>query len=89
MSACKHMRYDAQVRVARIEDIGRFVAEVTIRCAECDTPVSVPRPATRLQLRRRRRCALDGLEADLPICPRGVQPTPLHGLMGYTVKGTN
>jgi hypothetical protein len=32
---------------------------------------------------------LDGLEADLPICPQGVQPTPMQGLMGYSIKGTN
>lgn len=88
MTACKHMNFDATVRVARIEDVGRFVAEVKIHCTECGTPFqflgiepgfNYEHPTVRL----------DGLEADLPICPQGVQPTPLQGLQGYSIKGHN
>jgi hypothetical protein len=88
MAGCKHMNFEANVAVARIEDIGRFVATVKIHCTECGTPFqflgvqpgfSYGHPTVRL----------DGLEADLPICPQGAQPTPMQGLMGYDLKGTN
>lgn len=85
---CQHMNFDASVAVARVEDIGRFVAEVKIRCTDCNTPFqfmgiepgfSYDGPTVRL----------DGLEADLPICPQGTQPTPFQGLLGYSIKNTN
>lgn len=87
-TACQHKVFDAQCRVARIEDVGRYVLEVSVRCTECDTPFqflgmqpgfNYEHPTVRL----------DGLQADLPICPQGHQPNPFQGLMGYTIKGTN
>lgn len=86
--SCKHMEFDASVRVARIDDVGRFVAEVKVHCTQCGVPFQFigiqpgfdyEHPTVRL----------DGLEADLPICPQGTQPTPLQGLQGYTIKGHN
>jgi hypothetical protein len=85
---CAHMNFDAQVSVSRIEDIGRFVAAVTIKCVECGLPFQFVgvQPGFNYDAPTVR---LDGLEVDLPICPQGAQPNPLQGLMGYTIKGTN
>jgi hypothetical protein len=82
------MNFDASVSVARIEDIGRFVAEVKIRCVECGTPFQFLGIAPGYNYEAP-TVRLDGLEADLPICPQGVRPTPLQGLMGYSIKGHN
>ena len=38
MESCKHMNFEADVKVARIEDKGRFMAEIHIRCKDCGTP---------------------------------------------------
>lgn len=38
MGKCPHMNFAAQVDVIRLEDSGRFSADVRIRCADCDTP---------------------------------------------------
>lgn len=35
---CKHPDFEAQVNVNRLEDVGRFSADVTIRCALCGVP---------------------------------------------------
>lgn len=88
MSACPHMNFDATVRVARIEDIGRFVAEVRIHCIECKAPFQFAgiEPGFNYEAPT---VSLDGLEANLPIFPQGQRPTPLQGLMGYTVEGHN
>lgn len=86
--SCKHMNFFTSVRVARVEDIGRFVAEIEIRCTECDTPfqfLGVP-PGFNY---RAPTVSIDGLELNAPICPQGTQPTPLQGLQGYEIKGHN
>jgi hypothetical protein len=82
------MNFDAKVAVARIEDIGRFVAEVRIHCADCGAPFQFlgVQPGFNYE---HPTVSLDGLEASLPICPQGSRPTPLQGLSGYTIKGTN
>ena len=36
---CEHQNFDAKVRVARIEDKGRFMAEIRITCLDCGTPM--------------------------------------------------
>jgi hypothetical protein len=38
MSACKHEDFNASVKVFRLTDSGRFSADITIRCAQCDMP---------------------------------------------------
>lgn len=85
---CKHLNFHATVRVARIEDIGRFVAEVRIHCIECKAPFQFlgVQPGFNYESPT---VSLDGLDGNFPICPQGMQPTPLQGLQGYTIKGTN
>ena len=33
--------------------------------------------------------SIDGLEANIAICPRGQRPNPMQGLMGYELRGFN
>ena len=35
---CKHEKFVAQVNVNRLEDSGRFCADVTVKCTQCNTP---------------------------------------------------
>lgn len=37
MSECAHERFEGHVRVNRLADVGRFFADVELRCAECGT----------------------------------------------------
>lgn len=36
--ACKHEDFAAEVDVQRLEDVGRFAADVRIKCAQCGEP---------------------------------------------------
>lgn len=85
---CKHLNFDAKVGVARIEDVGRFVAEIRIHCIDCKKPFQFigVQPGFNYESPT---VSLDGLEGNFPICPQGVQPTPLQGLQGYTIKRQN
>lgn len=67
---CGHEDFAVTARVGRLEDIGRFVLEVEVRCTECGEPfrflglpagIAVDRPVL----------SIDGLEATLPIEPEG------------------
>lgn len=88
MTDCLHRNFAAKVSVARIEDIGRFVAEVRIHCTECNTPFQFFGVAPGFNYDAP-TVSIDGLEANLPICAQGTTPTPLQGLQGYTIKGHN
>jgi hypothetical protein len=85
---CKHLNFDSKIVVARVEDVGRFVAEFRIRCVDCDMPFQFLgiEPGFNYE---GPTVTLDGLEANLPICPQGQRPTPMQGLSGYTIKGHN
>lgn len=85
---CKHLKFAADVRVARIEDIGRFVAEIRVRCTDCGKPFQFQGMQPGMNFTGP-TVSLDGLEASLPIFPDGQQPNPLQNLMGYTIKNTN
>jgi hypothetical protein len=76
---CVHMEFGAEVRVARLEDTGRFVAEVRIRCAQCDKPFAFLGLEPGIDLGGA-RVSLDGLEANLAIAPEGAKPNPFQRL---------
>lgn len=70
MAECEHKDFAAFVKVERFEDIGRFMAEVKIHCAECEEPfrfLGIPsgirweEPAG----------SVDGLKLRAPIEPQG------------------
>lgn len=81
--SCKHENFMAQVNVIRLEDTGRFVAEVTVKCTDCETPFEFqglqPGVSTSGSW-----CSIDGREARLAIMPTGHTPTPLQRLQGRT-----
>jgi hypothetical protein len=68
MIECTHNDFEASVTVNRLEDVGRFAADVRIKCRECGKPFwflglpggSAPDRPTR---------SVDRLEARLPIAP--------------------
>lgn len=61
---CKHMNFDAEVRVARIEDKGRFMAEIRIKCLDCGIPMQFLGLKPGLDFDGA-TVSLDGLEANI------------------------
>lgn len=67
---CAHHNFDAQCRVARLENIGKFMLEVRIRCLDCGLPfqfVGLP-PGLKFN---GATVSVDGQEANLAIAPAG------------------
>lgn len=85
---CDHTNFDASVRVARIEDKGRFMAEVRIACKDCGQPFQFMGLQPGLNFDGA-TVSLDGLEANIGIHPQGLRPNPMQKLMGYTVESSN
>ena len=77
---CKHMNFHATVNVARLEDIGGFSADITIKCQDCDKPFQFLGLEPGLDLQGA-RCSIDGLEARIGICPENERPNPLQKMM--------
>ena len=75
---CAHMNFSANVAVNRIEDKGRFAADIRIRCAECGLPFQFLGLKPGLDANGA-RVSLDGLEARMAICPQGQVPSPMDG----------
>lgn len=74
---CDHHNFHANVRVARLEDTRGFMAEITIKCSECAKPFQFLglEPGVDTQ---GARVSVDGLEANIAICPQGSKPSPLQ-----------
>lgn len=65
---CSHNDFYATVRVARLEDSGKFIAEIEIHCTQCQEPfrfVGVPAGCRFDQP----TCSIDGLMLNAPIEP--------------------
>jgi len=77
--SCKHMSFRAQVNVARLEDVGQFMAEITIRCDECQKPFQFLGLEAGIDTQGA-RVSLDGLEANIAICPEGARVSHLQRL---------
>lgn len=72
---CAHKDFSAWVNVFRLEDTGRFSADIRIKCSECDEPfrfLGVPGGLSPYEP----RVSIDGLELRAPIEPQGT-PTLL------------
>lgn len=85
---CEHQNFDATVNVARIEDKGRFMAEVQIKCRDCGVPMQFMGLEPGLNFDGA-TVSLDGLEMNIGIHPQGARPNPMQKLMGYTVNAHN
>ena len=86
--SCKHEVFDANVKVIRLEDSGRFVAEISIKCCQCDLPfqfMGLP-PGVNFN---GATVSLDGKEARIGIHPEGAAPNPLQQLLGVTINAHN
>lgn len=77
MTTCAHLNFDAQNKVARLEDSGQFNLEVTIHCTDCGTKFQFLGLEPGIDLGGA-RVSVDGLEARLAICPQGEQPNPFQ-----------
>ena len=86
--ACKHTAFNAEVRVARLEDTGRFVAEIKIVCTECNTPFQFMGLQPGFDADGA-SVSLDGLEANIGIHPQGTRPNPFQQLLGYKFTKSN
>ena len=84
MADCKHMTFDAKVRVARLEDVGRFMAEIRIHCTECNTPFQFRGLEPGVDTDGA-RVSMDGLEANIAIVPQGAAPNPMQRMF-YNVE---
>jgi hypothetical protein len=74
---CEHHAFSSSVRIARLEDSGRFMAEVRIRCADCGLPFEFLGLQAGLNLDGA-TVSIDGQEANLAISPKGAKPNPLQ-----------
>jgi hypothetical protein len=83
---CAHRDFASLVIVNRLEDQKAFNAEVSIKCSECGTPFRFLGLHAGLDLSGA-RVSVDGLEANLAICPKG-QPAPqIKGVRGFDMPG--
>jgi hypothetical protein len=76
-----------------MEDTGRFMLEVTVRCSDCNKPFQFLGLKPGLDFGGA-RVSIDGLELNVGISPDGVQPSPLANMLrGYDIslgaKGSN
>ena len=87
---CKHMDFSANVGVARLEDSGRFNAEIRIRCAHCNTDFRFLGLKVGLDTAGA-MMSPDGLEARIAIVPVGEEQKPWDGPTGFkiTMNGTH
>ncbi len=84
MSDCKHEEFRASVRVARLEDIGGFMAEIRVECAQCGLPFEFQGLEPGVDLHGA-RVSIDGQEANIAITPKGSRPNPLQR-MAFDVR---
>lgn len=83
---CSHNSFEADVTVNRIEDIGRFMADVTIKCVECGTPFRfIGLPAG---MDYNSPCvSVDAQQLRAPIAPKGEVVSELEGgPQGFSVR---
>ena len=73
------MNFDAKVGVARLENVGRFMAEIRIRCTDCDTPFQFRGLEAGCDTDGA-RVSIDGLEVNIAIVPQGAAPNPFQRL---------
>jgi len=84
---CEHKDFNATVAVNRIEDKGRYIAEIRITCAECGAPFRFIGLPGGLDLNGA-TTNIDGTEGSFAIAPRSQVLTPLTGTTGFTSRAT-
>jgi hypothetical protein len=83
---CPHPDFAANVTVNRLEDSGRFCADVRIECVACGVPFRFIGLPLGLDLNGAAVSA-DGCEARLAVAPKGDVLAMLdEGVTGFTVR---
>lgn len=83
---CEHPVFDANVSVCRLEDIGRFTADVTINCAVCGVSMRFIGLPAGLDLNGA-SVSVCGTEGRFAIAPKGEVVSELEGTpVGFTVR---
>lgn len=86
MNECQHKDFIANVAVQRLEDIGRFQADVRITCSECGIPFRFIGLPSGLDLNGASTSA-DATEARLAIAPKGEVVSVLEGgVVGFSIR---
>lgn len=67
---CNHENFEAAVIVNRLVDVGRFAADVHIKCVDCGTPFRFLGLPGGLHPEKP-TVSFDGTEARMPIAPEG------------------
>lgn len=84
---CHHENFKALTKVIRLQDSGRFMAELRINCTECGLPFQFLGLPLGLNFAGA-TMAVDGQEARLAIAPVGRVLHPLEGLSGFGIKAS-
>jgi hypothetical protein len=84
---CKHENFSAKVSVARLEDSGGFMAEITIHCTECGVPMEFLGLEPGIDTQGA-KVSVDGTEARIAISPKGTKPNPLQR-MAFSINSFN
>ena len=82
---CGHQNFSVKAQVNRLTDTKQFMAEFTVRCADCDKPFQFLGLPAGVNLQG---AATDpeALEARLAICPKGQLPSPLDNI-AFAIRG--
>ena len=83
--SCKHQSFECNVTVNRIEDVGRFTADVRVMCVECGTPFRFLGLPLGLDYNSA-TVSFDGTEARMGIAPMGDAVPPIKGVEGFTIE---
>lgn len=85
---CAHEDFKANVNINRLEDTGRFSADVRIECVQCGVPMRFLGLPAGVDLEGA-STSVDATEARLAIAPKGEVVSALEGApLGFSVRGT-
>lgn len=83
---CQHTKFTASVTVNRLEDTGRFTADVRISCEECGLPFRFIGLPAGLDLNGA-SVSVDATEARLAIAPKGQVISVVEGgCHGFSIR---
>jgi hypothetical protein len=85
MPNCKHENFRADVMVNRLEDSGAFVADIKIKCTDCEEPFTFPPLPMGLDCSEA-RINMDGTELRLPLKPKS--RSAFNSFVTFGVKRT-
>lgn len=83
--ACNHINFKANVSVYRLENVGKFNAEIRINCADCEIPMQFLGLDPGVNLNGA-NVSLDGQEARIAISPSDITPSPLIKMIGESLN---